>query len=112
MVINQGSIIKFDFNTAVGHEQVGYRSAVVISNNIFNSRTNLLIVLPITNTNNSFPLHVELDDRTTTIGVVLCEHPKSIDKLAKKIIVVESLPKDILKRVLSLVRAEISIEEK
>lgn len=110
MVIKQGDIIKFDFNPTIGHEQAGYRPAVVISNETFNSHTNLLIVLPVTNSNNKFPLHVPLDERTKTIGFILCEHPKSIDQTARKIKMVEALPKDILKKTIKIVKAEISVE--
>ena len=110
MVIKQGDIIKFDFNPALGHEQQGYRPALVISNETYNRYTNLLIVLPITNTNNKFPLHVELDHRTSTTGVILCEHIKSIDRKARKIIKIEELPKDILDYVVAMVQSELDIK--
>ena len=110
MVIKQGDIIKFNFNPSIGHEQEGYRPALVISNNIFNSRTSLLIVLPITSTNNHFPLHIGMDDGTKTNGFILCEHPRSIDRVARKIKVIESFPNDLLKKVISIVKAEISLE--
>ena len=68
---------KINFNPQSGHEQAGYRPAVVISNDIFNEKARLSIVCPITNTNNDFPLHVPLDTRTKTTGVILCEHIKA-----------------------------------
>ena len=110
MVIKQGDIIKFDFNPALGHEQQGYRPALIISNEAYNRNTNLLIVLPITNTNNGFPLHVPLDRRTLTTGVILCEHIRSIDKTVRKIEKIESLPKDILEHVIALVNGIIDIK--
>lgn len=110
MVVEQGSIIKVSFNPTVGHEQAGYRPAVVINNKTFNKHTNLLIVLPISTKDNGFPLHVPLDERCKIKGFVLCEHLKSIDSNARKIKVIEKLPKDIFKRVLALVRAEILVE--
>ncbi len=63
-MVNQGTIIKINFNPQAGHEQAGYRPAVDVSNNVFNRKTNLTIVCPITNTNNQFPLHIPLDERT------------------------------------------------
>ncbi len=110
MVIKQGSIIKVSFSPTIGSEQAGYRPAVVISNETFNKHTNLLIVLPITNTNNGFPLHVTLDEGCETKGFILCEHIKSIDSNTRKIKVVEQLPKDIMKKVIALVKAEVSFE--
>ena len=111
-MVKQGTIIKINFNPQAGHEQAGYRPAVVISNNIFNEKTKLSIVCPITNTNNHFPLHIPLDDRTRTTGVILCEHIKALDLNSRTYQVVENLPNDILENVLDVVYAEIEkIEE-
>ena len=106
-MVKQGTIIKINFNPQSGHEQAGYRPAVVISNNIFNKKTNLVIVCPITNTNNHFPLHIPLDKRTQTTGVILCEHIKALDLNSRKYQVLEELPKDILENVIDIVYSEI-----
>ena len=110
-MVKQGMIIKLNFNPQVGHEQAGYRPAVVISNNIFNEKAKLAIVCPITNTDNKFPLHIALDERTKTKGVILCEHLKSLDLRKRKYKSIEILPKDILDNVINTIYAEIeSIE--
>lgn len=106
-MVKQGTIIKINFNPQVGHEQAGYRPAVVISNNIFNNKTKLAIVCPITNTDNKFPLHIPLDKRTKTKGVILCEHVKSLDLKNRKYEVIEILPQDILENIINIVYAEI-----
>ncbi|WP_367116815.1 type II toxin-antitoxin system PemK/MazF family toxin [uncultured Fenollaria sp.] len=62
-MVEQGDIIKLSFNPQKGHEQAGFRPALVISNKVFNKNTNLAILCPITNTDNKFPLHVPLDIR-------------------------------------------------
>jgi len=108
-MVRQGDIIKVDFNPQAGHEQAGYRPALVISNDFFNQKTNLTIVCPITNTSNSFPLHIPLDSRTVTTGVVLCEHVKALDLKARPCKVVEQLPKDLLDKVVGVVFSEIEI---
>ena len=106
-MVKQGTIIKVNFNPQAGHEQAGFRPAIVISNDIFNQKTNLTIVCPITNTNNQFPLHVPLDERTKTTGVILCEHIKSLDLNNRTYQIVEELPEDILKKVINIVYSEI-----
>ena len=106
-MVKQGMIIKLNFNPQIGHEQAGYRPALVISNNIFNNKAKLAIVCPITNTDNKFPLHIELDKRTKTKGVILCEHLKSLDLRKRKYVFVENLPKDLLEKVINTVFAEI-----
>lgn len=108
-MVNQGDIIKVNFNPQRGHEQAGYRPALVVSNNVFNEKTNLTMVCPITNTDNKFPLHVSLDERTKTTGVVLCEHIRAIDLNAREYRFVESVPQDILYRVCDILIAEIEI---
>ena len=108
-MVKQGNIIKVNFNPQAGHEQVGYRPALVISNNFFNEKTNITIVCPITNTNNKFPLHVPLDDRTTTTGVVLCEHIKALDLNARTYKVIEEIPSDLLEKVIDIVFSEIEM---
>lgn len=102
-MVRQGDIIKLDFNPQSGHEQAGYRPAVVISNDFFNEKTGLTIVCRVTNTKRPFPLHVELDNRTETTGVILCEHIKALDLSARPHRVVERLPDDLLGEVLAVV---------
>lgn len=82
----------------------------MVSNETYNKYTNLLIVVPITNTDDKFPLHVELDERTKTTGVILCEHIKSIDQKAMKIIKIEELPKDMLAYVIAIVQSELDMK--
>jgi mRNA interferase MazF len=108
-MVKQGDIIKVNFTPQAGHEQAGYRPAVVISNNVFNGKTNMTIVCPITNTDNQFPLHVPLDSRTATTGVILCEHIKAIDIYSRQYHVIESLPPDLLQTVVDIVSSEIEI---
>ena len=108
-MVKQGDIIKLNFSPQVGHEQAGYRPALVISNNFFNEKTHFAIVCPITNTNNNFPLHVNLDSRTKRTGVILCEHVKALDINSRIFKVVEQLPKDLLKKVIEIVSLEIEI---
>ncbi len=109
-MVKQGDIIKVNFNPQAGHEQAGYRPAVVISNNFFNEKTKLAILCPITNTNNHFPLHIPLDTRTKTTGVVLCEHIRTLDLEARPYVFVEKMPEDILKNIINIVFAEIEKE--
>jgi len=104
----QGDIVYLDFNPQKGHEQAGRRPALVVSNDSYSRYTNLAIVCPITNTDRSFPLHVSLDGRTSTTGVILCEHVKSLDLIARNAAFKEKLPSDLLGGVLE--RIIISIE--
>ena len=105
-MVEQGDIIMLNFDPQSGHEQSGFRPAVVISNNIFNSKTSMAIVCPITNTKREFPLHIPLDNRTETTGYVLCEHIKSLDLNSRKSKVIERIPDDILNIIIATVFSE------
>lgn len=109
-MVKQGQIIRINFSPQSGHEQRGTRPALVVSNDFFNEKTNMTIVCPITNTDNKFPLHVPLDERTATTGVVLCEHIRSMDIQARGYTVIEELPADLLEKVLEIVQAQLEKE--
>jgi mRNA interferase MazF len=98
----QGDIIFLEFDPQAGHEQKGRRPAFVMSNNTFNQFTKIAIVCPITNTNRRFPLHVPLDERTKTTGVIMCEQAKSLDITARNASFFEKAPKDILEEVVDI----------
>jgi mRNA interferase MazF len=99
----QGDIVLLDFDPQTGREQRGTRPALVVSNAAFNRFTNLAMVCPITITDNGFPLHISLDERTRTQGVVLCEQVKSLDLHARNAKRFESVPEDIIEEVADLI---------
>lgn len=103
--IKKGDIIKVDFNPTLGREQAGYRPALVISNEKFNDKTGMLIILPITSIDNRFPLHVPLEEKLTTKGFVLCEHIKSIDAKARKIKFVEETSNEFINKISQYINA-------
>ena len=106
-MVKQGDIIKINFNPQSGHEQAGYRPAVVVSNNYFNKVTKLAMVCPITNSSNDFPLHIKLDDRTTTTGKVMCQHIRTLDVESRGYTFVECIPCDILQNIIDIIFSEI-----
>ena len=67
------------------------------------------MVCPITNTNKHLPFHVELDSRTSTTGVILCDQAKMLDAGSRNAQFVERLPQDKLEEVVDLVYSFIEI---
>lgn len=108
-VPKQGDIIFLEFDPQSGHEQKGRRPAIVVSNDKFNSITNLAMVCPVTNTNRSFPLHIPLDDRTATTGVIMCEQAKTLDVSARNVVFKEKAPVDIVEEVVDVLIGLIEI---
>ena len=109
-MVKQGDIIGINFTPQADHEQAGYRPAVVISNDFFNSHTRLAIVCLITSNTRPFPLHLPLDERTRTQGVIMCEQVKALDLRARTYTFFEKLPEDLLQDVINVVFAEIEIQ--
>jgi mRNA interferase MazF len=106
---NQGDIIILDFNPQTGHEQAGRRPALIVSNAQYHKYTNgLALVCPVTNTLTPFPLHIPLDNRTKTTGVIMCEQVKALDLNARQASFVEPLPEDLLHEVME--RIVLSVE--
>lgn len=105
MVVSQGDIIILDFNPTQGHEQQGKRPAIVISNDILNQHSSLIMVAPITNTDKKHPFHVPLDSRTQTTGVILCDQVKMLDLDARHATIKEKAPEEIIDEVVSLIHS-------
>ena len=78
-VPKQGEFIAVTFDPQSGHEQRGRRPAMVVSKAMFNRRTGLAIVCPVTNTRRDFPFHVAVPSGSNLTGCIMVEQVKSID---------------------------------
>ena len=87
----QRDIVFVDFNPTKGHEQTGIRPAVVISTDIFNQYTKMVILCPITSNDKEFPTHYKLEDTKKVHGSVLCERVRSVDYEIRNLKFVEKL---------------------
>lgn len=100
-----------DFNPTRGQEQRGHRPAVVVSNASYNDFSrDLCLVCPITNTDRNIPIHVKLDNRTTTTGVVMTDQVKALDLTQRTAVYIEQIPLDILNEICDIVRGFTEIE--
>jgi mRNA interferase MazF len=108
-VARQGDIIMLNLNPVAGHEQSGYRPAVVISNDYAISFSPLVLVCSITNTKRDTPLVVPLDDRTVTTGYVLCEQTRAVDLRRRSYTFVERIPEDLLCEIVDIVHGMIEL---
>ena len=101
----QGDIIYVNFNPTKGHEQKGMRPAIVISTNVFNKNTKMVIVCPITSNTKDFPTHHLLTGSKIIFGSVLCEHIRSIDYESRTIRFIEKASEKDLINIIMLVNA-------
>jgi len=105
MIFDQGDIIKFCFDPTLGHEQSGFRPAVVISRRMFQVKTGQVIVCPITSRSRPYPTRVLIGDKNVTTGSIVCDHVRTIDVIARNPVFVERLDEDNLDKVLAIVQS-------
>jgi len=104
-VPRQGDFIAVAFEPQTGHEQRRYRPALVVSHDLFNQRTGLAIVCPITNTRRDYPFHVAIPEGGKVTGYVMVEQVRSIDYRARQAKRIGRAPDEVLEEALSLLDA-------
>src|SRR5258708_25345536 len=90
-VSDKGQIIKVNFDPQAGHEEAGWRPALVLSPTAYN-RHGLAIVVPITTQVKGYPFEVLVPARLATTGVILSDAIKSVDWKARRARFVEIMP--------------------
>jgi mRNA interferase MazF len=79
------------FSPTEGHEQAGDRPALIVSNDeLNNSRSERVTVIPITSTIKGLPMHVAIAGGTAGLdrsGVVLCDQVRTVstNRLRRKV---------------------------
>jgi mRNA interferase MazF len=104
-VPKKGDFIAVTFDPQSGHEQMGRRPALVVSNTLFNEETGLAIVCPLTTTDRGYPFHVTIISNPAVKGFVMVEQVKSIDYRARQAKLIGKAADDLLDEVLSILDA-------
>ncbi len=103
-VPSKGDLVILSFNPQSGHEQKGRRPALVISNTLFNQKTGLAMVCPITNTDRRYPFHIKIPSSSLS-GFVMVDQLKSIDYNTRKAKFIEKAPDELLNEALAILDA-------
>ena len=101
----KGDFIAVTFDPQSGHEQMGRRPALVVSNTLFNDQTGLAIVCPLTTTDRGYPFHVAVTNNPRVKGFVMVEQVKSVDYSAREAKNIGRASDDLLDEVLSILDA-------
>ena len=101
----QGDFVGLTFDPQSGHEQRGRRPALVVSRDLFNRRTGLAIVCPITNTDRGIPFHVPVPDDLPLTGFVMVEQVKSVDYSSRRARRIGRATPDVMDEVLAILDA-------
>lgn len=90
-----------------GHEQTGLRPAIVISKDIYNKFTGLVVLCPITSNTKKFPTHYELVNTKKVKGSVLCEHIRNFK--IRNLSFVEKIKEEELEKIIDIINSIIEI---
>jgi mRNA interferase MazF len=100
-VPDRGHFVWIDFDPQSGHEQAGRRPALVVSPALYNGRTGLCILCPVTNRAKGYPFEVAIPQGTGVTGVVLSDQIKSLDWKARNADFIGSAPRSVIQEVIA-----------
>ncbi len=94
----KGDIVLLSFSPTIGHEQKGKRPAIVVSSFLYNNKSGLALMCPITNQKKGYPLEVELK-KCKTKGVVLSDQIRTLDYKERKAKFLEKTPPEVILKI-------------
>ena len=99
-----GDLVWLDFDPQAGHEQAGFRPAVILSPRFFNLKTSLAYACPVSSKVKGYQFQVVLPPGLAVHGAVLCEHMRSLDWKVRKAQYLGRMPEDVLLEIRGVVR--------
>jgi mRNA interferase MazF len=97
----RGDIVRMSVSPHSGHEQAGWRPALVVSPEAYNRASSLALLCPITSRIKGYPFEVALPPDAAVSGVVLVDQIRSLDWRARKARLVEHAPASVVEDVLA-----------
>ena len=98
----QGDIIIANLDPIKGREQQGRRPVLIVSSNEYYRLTGLLMICPISQTKNMFPMHQPLPELKTK-GAVLTQHIRTIDPDVREVSFLEKMPTASMNQILNII---------
>ncbi|MEX0934915.1 MAG: type II toxin-antitoxin system PemK/MazF family toxin [Candidatus Paceibacterota bacterium] len=92
---DRGDIIKLDFSPTKGHEQRGYRPALVISAKKYNAKTKRAVVCPMTSKILDYPF-VTILKSSEVSGSILLDQIRSVDWNAREVTFIMKASNEVL----------------
>ena len=96
MLPDIGDIAWVDLDPVKGSEQAGRRPALVLSNVIYHDASRRAVICPITSNVRPWPFKVQLPTGLNTIGVVLVDQVRTIDRTERMFDIIEHVPEEVL----------------
>ena len=99
-VPERGDVVKMRFDPS-GHEQAGWRPALVVSPGAYNRASSVALLCPITNRVKGYPFEVTLPADFAITGAILVDQIRSLDWRARKASFVAHAPDAVVREVLA-----------
>jgi len=77
-VPDRGDVVRVDLDPARGHEQTKWRPALVLSPKVYNRKTSMMLVCPVTSQKKGYPFEVPVS-MAQVEGVVLADQVRALD---------------------------------
>jgi mRNA interferase MazF len=100
-VPDRGDIVWLNFNPQAGHEQSGFRPALVLSPKDYNQLVGLALFCPITSKIKGYPFEVLLPRHKEIFGAVLSDQIKSLDWRVRKAKLIIKAPSEVTEEVIA-----------
>lgn len=107
---DRGHFVYLDFTPNAGTEQGGRRPALVLSPKRFNIATGLMLACPTTTQVKGSPWEVQISRGVLIKGVVLSDHVRSVDWLARNTEYHSDATDEIMAEVLGRLEAILGID--
>lgn len=107
---DRGDYVHVDFDPQAGHEQKGARLALVLSPRVFNEKTGLAFVAPITSRQKGYPFEAPLPPGDRVSGVVLADQTRSLDWRARRLKVKGKASEGVVEEVTALLSAILCLD--
>jgi mRNA interferase MazF len=98
-VPDAGDLVWASFSPQAGREQAGRRPALVLSPRVYNERSGLCLLCPVTSQAKGYPFESALPEGLPVGGVVLSDHLKSADWRARNVTRAGAAPPEVLEDV-------------
>lgn len=100
----RGHFIRLNFDPQAGHEQMGIRPALVVSQTQFNQKMGFVFVCPISNTQRKNPFYISIPEGEAVTGVIMTDQLRSLDYRARQASFLGDCPKDVFEEVLRRIK--------
>lgn len=91
----RGDIVWASFNPQRGREQANKRPAIVLSPRIYNQKSGLALMCPMTSKTKGYPFETKVDEGKIS-GVVLADQIRSLNWRARKVSFIEKVKPETL----------------